>query len=111
MRFEAYKDNVFVLVERGGRVSAGGIVLPDTTASSEFGPKVLSGYVVKAGPGGYSDGTFYEVDVEVGDRVLLKWDAGERVVVGEDIEHESAPDFQPGTELRILRSSEILGVV
>jgi co-chaperonin GroES (HSP10) len=92
-------------------MTAGGIVLPDTIRGSQYGDKLVIGYVLKVGPGGWADGVYYPVDVEPGDRVLVEYDCGQDVVVGEHIAPESATGFEPGTELRVVRASEILAIL
>lgn len=105
MRFEPFEDNVFVVLDKGETTLASGIVLPNALLT--YGGKLLSGTVIKAGPGTEQ----YPVDVSVGDKVVFSWDRGEVVVVGDDIAPDSAPDFEAGTEFRVLRSCEIEMVV
>jgi co-chaperonin GroES (HSP10) len=112
VNYEPWKDNVFLLLEKGNRETASGIVLPDSALNSEFGSKLLSAMVMKAGPGGFdSNSDYWAVDVCQGDRVVIAWDAGEVVIVGEDIEQASAPELGLGTEIRIVRNNEIVGIV
>lgn len=121
MKYEAYKDNVFVLVEKHQRKTAGGISLPDSVASSEFGPGIITGRVLKAGPGGFGKKRigdddvgglrFFGVDVTQGERVLFGKLDGEVCIVGQDIKAASAPQFEPGTEIRILRNDELIGAI
>lgn len=112
MLFKAYKDNVFIVPEKHERTTAAGLVLPDTANGTEYGRRMLAGRVIDAGPGGMGDdGSFWDVDVEVGDRVLVDVEAGELVVVGSDIPAKLAPEMEPGTEIRVVRNNEIACVV
>lgn len=112
MKYEPFKDNVFLKIEEHNRETSGGIILPDTTDNSEYGDKIKSATVLKAGPGGFDDqGRYWCVDVTQGDRVLVACDAGQDVVVGEHIKTDSAPEFTPGTELRVIRNEEIIAIL
>lgn len=112
MRFKAYKDNVFILPEMAARETASGIALPDSAINSQYGNKILCGRVIDAGPGGTDEsGQHWPVQVTVGERVLFPYDAGEVVVIGEDIPQSLASSLEPGTEVRVLRNNEIAAVL
>lgn len=116
MIYEPFRDNVFLILEKTERVTAGGVHIPDT-ADTEHGKNMLTARVYKAGSGGmgYDNASgefqFFEVDVCEGDRVLIHKHAGQDVIIGEHIRCESAPKMEAGEELRIVRNSEIAGVL
>ena len=116
MKYEPFRDNVFIILEQKDRMTAGGIVIPDS-ADTEHGKNMLTGIVYKAGSGGMgydaSSGEFQFFDVEVcaGDRVLVHKHAGQDVIVGEHIACDSAPTMEAGQEIRIVRNNEIAGVL
>lgn len=116
MIYEPFRDNVFIILEKTKRVTAGGVLLPDT-ADTEHGKNMLTGIVYKAGGGGMgynaSSGEFQFFDVEVceGDRVLIHKHAGQDVIVGEHIACDSAPTMEAGQEIRVVRNNEIAGVL
>ena len=94
MKFRAFRDNVFLLLEQAKRETAGGIALPDSAINSEFGDKMLAGKVISAGPGGEDeDGNHWGVEVSKGDRVLVGFEAGQDCVIGEHIPARYAPDL------------------
>lgn len=117
MIYEPFRDNIFLLLEKTERVTGSGILLPDTYNGTEYGAKLIAARVMKAGAGGmgYDQSSdefmFFQVDVTQGDRVLIKWDAGEQVIVGEDIRCEFAPELEAGTEVRIVRNEEIEAIL
>lgn len=111
MLFKAYKDNVFILPEKHER-KYGSLFIPDTADGSGHGKRMLVGRVIDAGPGGMGeDGSWWDVDVEVGERVLVDREAGELVIIGSDIPAKLAPELEPGTELRVVRNNEIAAVI
>ena len=117
MLFEPHKDNVFLILDPPEKETPGGLYLPDMDKNSKYGPKVLAATVHKVGAGGYGyknetdDWTNFEMEVDVGERVLVEHLCGEPVVVGIDILSETAPDHPTGTEFRVVRSSEIQAVL
>lgn len=117
MKYEPFRDNVFLLIEKKSRMTDGGILLPDNYDGTQYGPKLLAARVIKAGGGGmgYNRSTgefeFFQVDVCQGDRVLISWDAGQDCVIGEHISCASAPELEPGTEVRIVRNTEIEAIL
>jgi co-chaperonin GroES (HSP10) len=104
MKYKPRNDNVIVLVDRRERI-VNGIVQP--AGARTYGKDLIVGIVVAAGPGTKDWG----VDVHVGETVLIKDDAGELVVVGQDISPECAPDYEAGTEFRVVRNEEIVAVL
>lgn len=117
MKYEPFRDNVFLLIEKAERKTEGGLYLPDTYNGTEYGAKMLAARVMKAGSGGfgYDQATdafqFFAVDVAQGDRVLIPWDAGQNCIIGEHIKCSSAPELEPGTEVRIVRNNEITAIL
>lgn len=124
MKFSPFKDNVFVAIETSERKTASGLFLADTVEGSEFGKDLLCGTVIAAGPGGWGSNVrfeekatgkekrqFFPVEVCEGEKVLFHKLRGEPCVIGVDITHEYAEDITPGTELRILRNSELQAVL
>lgn len=90
MSIRPLKDYVLIKLDEQETVTPGGLVLGATV--SPFGSKCISGVVVAVGPGGhgYDAGIVderkpmpkqkrFEVDVEVGERVLIQLNAGEPV--------------------------------
>lgn len=117
MMYEPFRDNIFLLLEKMERMTASGVIIPDTVNGTEYGAKKLVARVMKAGAGGMGyngdsgEFQFFSVDVTQGDRVLIEWDAGEKVIVGDDIRCASAPELEAGTEIRVVRNEEILAVL
>lgn len=94
MKLKPLNDRVVVKPAEAETKTAGGIVLPETAKE-----KPLTGKVVAVGPGkSNDDGTRVKPDVKVGDTVLFGRYGGSEVEVD-------------GTEYKILRESEILGIV
>ncbi len=88
-------DRVLVKrVEEAGEQKVGGIIIPDSAKE-----KPLQADVVAVGPGEYDDsGKRKELDVKVGDKVLIgKWSGTEVKIDGD--------------EYLILKENEILGIV
>ena len=117
MMFKPHKDNVVVKLESRDRTTeSGNLFMPDTD-HSEFGQYLLVGEVVAAGPGGWGytntnqelvKAQYWPVEVKAGERVLLPYDAGQDVIIGEDIPCRLAPEMEAGDELRVVRHNELL---
>ena len=94
MKLRPLHDRVIVKRLEEERVSAGGIVIPDSAAE-----KPSRGKVIAAGPGKVNDeGKVRPLDVKAGDTILFgKWSGTEVKLDGED--------------LLIMKESDILGIV
>ena len=94
MKFRPLHDRVVVKRLEGEEKTKGGIIIPDTAKE-----KPQEGEVVAVGPGTRDDaGKLVALDVKAGDRVLFgKWSGTEVKVDGQD--------------LRIMKESDIMGVV
>jgi chaperonin GroES len=94
MKFRPLHDRVLVRRIEEEEKTAGGIIIPDTAKE-----KPSEGEVLAAGSGVRSDsGELVALDVSVGDRVLFgKW-SGTEVKID-------------GTELLIMKESDIMGIV
>ena len=94
MKFRPLHDRVVVSRVEEDNKTAGGIIIPDTAKE-----KPMQGEVVAVGPGARDDtGKVVPLDVKAGDRVLFgKW-SGTEVTID-------------GTELLIMKESDILGVL
>ena len=94
MGFKPLHDRI--AVERVSEVekSAGGIIIPDTAQE-----KPSEGKVVFVGPGSRKkDGSFANLEVKVGDRVLFgKWSGTEAKIDGKD--------------LLIMQESDVMGII
>ncbi len=104
MKYKPRNDNVFLLVEKREQI-VNGIVHP--AGARPYGKDLIVAQVVAVGPGTKDWG----VDAHVGERVLIRDTAGELVVVGDDIAPECAPDYEAGTEFRVVRNEEIVAVL
>lgn len=104
MKFKPRNDNVILLVDRREHV-VHGVVHP--AGARPWGKDLIRAIVVAVGPGTRDWG----VDVEAGEHVLIKDTAGELVVVGQDIAPEMAPEYDAGTEFRVVRNEEIYAKV
>lgn len=94
MKLIPMEDRVVVEPKEAEEKTAGGIVLPDSAKE-----KPLMGTVIAVGPGKLLDsGNRGEMSVKKGDVVLYGKYSGTEVEVD-------------GTEYKILRESEILGIV
>ena len=94
IRIRPLDDRVVVKALEAETVSAGGIVLPDTAKE-----KPQKGEVLAVGPGRLLDsGDRAGVCVKVGDKVFFGKYAGTEVKVD-------------GEELKIMRESDILGII
>jgi chaperonin GroES len=94
MKFSPLHDRVVVKrIEAEGKTT-GGIIIPDTAKE-----KPSQGEIVAVGPGGRDEaGRIIPIDLKVGDRVLFgKWS-------GTEVKSD-------GTELLIMKESDIMGVV
>jgi chaperonin GroES len=82
MKIRPLHDRVIVKRLEEERVSAGGIVIPDTAAE-----KPMQGKVVAVGKGKIlEDGSVRALDVKVGDKILFgKYSGNEVKVDGEDL--------------------------
>src|SRR4029079_8601501 len=94
MKFRPLHDRVLVRRLEAEEKTGGGIIIPDTAKE-----KPMEGEVVAVGPGARSeDGKLHALDVRVGDRILFgKWS-------GTEVKIE-------GTDLLILKESDIMGVI
>jgi chaperonin GroES len=94
MKLKPLEDRVVVLPQEAEAVTAGGIVLPESAKE-----KPLMGKVVAAGEGKLLDsGKRGKMSVKKGDTVLYSKYGGSEVEVD-------------GVEYKILRESELLGIV
>lgn len=94
MKLKPLNDRVVIEASKAEEKTAGGIVLPETAKE-----KPLTGKVVAAGPGKLNDdGSRTPLDVKKGDKVLFGKYSGSDVEVD-------------GKEYKIMRESEILGIV
>jgi len=88
-------DRVLVQENPGERVTAGGIIIPDTAEIS--GNQRAT--VVAVGRGHLDNkGRIRPLDVSIGDQVLVREHSGDLIQIA-------------GHDLRILRESEILGIL
>jgi len=94
MAFRPLHDRVVVKRIEAEQKTAGGIIIPDTAKE-----KPQEGEVIAVGPGARDEsGKLVPLDVKAGDRVLFgKW-SGTEVKVD-------------GTDVLIMKESDILGVV
>jgi len=89
-------DRVIVQVSEGEKMTAGGLYIPDTVSDTSGNFK---GLVLVAGRGHRDDkGKIHAMDVQVGDSIVFSAFAGAKM------------DLM-GQEVRILRESEIMGIV
>ena len=110
-RIRPLSDNIVVRLDLFNRTTSSGLIaLPDLPHGatskawgSEWGAKVVSGVVVSAGPGERK----HPVTLSAGDRVLIDYDGGDRIVAGDIADLDEAPE----SELRILREPQIIGVI
>jgi chaperonin GroES len=88
------RDRILVEREEEERLSAGGIVIPDSAAE-----KPIRGKVIAVGNGKVlENGEVRALDVKVGDRVLFGKYSGTEVKLG-------------GEELLVLREEDVMGVI
>ena len=94
MKIRPLHDRVIVKRLEEERVSAGGIVIPDTAAE-----KPIQGKVVAVGKGKIlEDGQVRPLDVKVGDKVLFGKYSGTEVKVD-------------GEELVVMREEDVMAVI
>ena len=93
MNIKPLADRVVIKMLEAEETTKGGIIL---TSSAQEKPQVAE--IVAVGPGGVVDGEKVEMEVKVGDKVLISKYAGTEVKVD-------------GVEYTILRQSEILEIV
>ncbi len=94
MNIRPLQDRVIVKRMEEERMSAGGIVIPDSATE-----KPVQGEVVAVGNGKKLDnGDVRPLDLKVGDRVLFGKYSGTEVKIG-------------GDELLVMREEDIMGVV
>ena len=93
MNIKPLADRVVIKMLEAEETTKGGIIL---TSSAQEKPQVAG--IVAVGPGGVVDGEKVEMEVKVGDKVLISKYAGTEVKVD-------------GVEYTILRQSEVLAIV
>ena len=94
MKIRPLHDRVIVKRLEEERVSAGGIVIPDTAAE-----KPVQGKVVAVGKGKIlEDGQVRPLDVKVGDKILFGKYGGQEVKV-------------EGEELLVMREEDVMAVI
>ena len=94
MGFKPLHDRVAVKRVGEEEKTAGGIIIPDTAQE-----KPSEGKVIAVGPGARKkDGTFAQMEVKVGDRILFgKWSGTEATIDGD--------------ELLIMQESDVMGII
>jgi chaperonin GroES len=94
LKFRPLHDRVVVRRIEADQKTKGGIIIPDTAKE-----KPSEGEVIAVGPGGRDEnGKLIPIDLKAGDRVLFgKW-SGTEVKID-------------GTELLIMKESDIMGVL
>ena len=94
MNIKPLYDRVVIKRMEEEKMSAGGIVIPDSATE-----KPIKGEVVAVGPGGRDEaGKLNPIDIKVGDRVLFgKWSGTEVKIDGQD--------------LLIMKESDIMGIL
>lgn len=93
MNIKPLADRVVIKMLEAEETTKGGIIL---TSSAQEKPQVAE--IVAVGPGGIVDGEKVEMEVKVGDKVLISKYAGTEVKVD-------------GVEYTILRQSDVLAIV
>ncbi len=93
MNIKPLADRVVIKMLEAEETTKGGIIL---TSAAQEKPQVAE--IVAVGPGGVVDGEKVEMEVKVGDKVLISKYAGTEVKVD-------------GVEYTILRQSDILAIV
>ncbi|MCL2741290.1 MAG: co-chaperone GroES [Oscillospiraceae bacterium] len=93
MNIMPLNDRVVIKMLDTEETSKGGVILPGTAKEK---PQIAE--VVAAGPGGYVDDKKVEMEVKVGDKVLISKYSGTEVKLD-------------GQEYTILRQSDILAIV
>ena len=94
MRFKPLHDRIAVERVSEEEKTAGGIIIPDTAQE-----KPSEGKIISIGPGTRTkDGSFVEMEVKVGDRVLFgKWSGTEAKIDGKDV--------------LIMQESDVMGII
>ena len=94
MKFRPLHDRVLVRRVEEEKLTAGGIIIPDTAKE-----KPMEGEILAVGPGNLDEkGQRIPLDVKVGDRVLFgKWSGSETKIDGD--------------ELLIMKESDIMGII
>lgn len=88
-------DRILVQVDRAEKITAGGLIIPDTAEISGN----LKGKVVAVGRGHRNKhGKIHPMELKVGDQVLISSYVGDQIDI---LSHE----------VKILRESEVLGVL
>lgn len=93
MNIKPLADRVVIKMLEAEETTKGGIIL---TSSAQEKPQVAE--IVAVGPGGVVDGEKVEMEVKIGDKVLISKYAGTEVKVD-------------GVEYTILRQSDVLAIV
>ena len=93
MTIKPLADRVVIKMVEAEETTKGGIIL---TSSAQEKPQIAE--IVAVGPGGMVDGEKVEMEVKVGDKVLVGRYAGNEVKVD-------------GVQYTILRQSELLAIV
>lgn len=93
MTIKPLADRVVIKMVEAEETTKGGIIL---TSAAQEKPQIAE--IVAVGPGGMVDGEKVEMEVKVGDKVLVGRYAGNEVKVD-------------GVEYTILRQSELLAIV
>lgn len=93
MNIKPLADRVVIKMLEAEETTKGGIIL---TSAAQEKPQVAE--IVAVGPGGVVDGEKVEMEVKIGDKVLISKYAGTEVKVD-------------GVEYTILRQSDILAIV
>ena len=93
MNIKPLADRVVIKMVEAEETTKGGIIL---TSSAQEKPQIAE--IVAVGPGGMVDGEKVEMEVKVGDKVLVGRYAGNEVKVD-------------GVQYTILRQSELLAIV
>lgn len=89
-------DRLVVKVEAGERITAGGLIIPD---SASLATGYLKATVMAVGAGGKSKkGLLRPLDVKIGDSVLFSEHAGTKVTFNAE-------------ELQIIHESDVMGIV
>ncbi len=94
MAFKPLHDRIAVERVSEEEKTAGGIIIPDTAQE-----KPSEGKIISVGPGARKkDGSYAEMEVKVGDRVLFgKWSGTEAKIDGKDV--------------LIMQESDVMGII
>ena len=111
MKVRPRNDNVLVIIYKERANQQSSIVLPDSCLNLKYGPLLKYGEIVSVGPGCIDEeGRSWEPDFFRGETAVFDKHAGESWFVGDDVPHRCFPEYEPGTELRMLRFDEVLMV-